>query len=78
MMHPRSRRPKANFDVVTLRNDLGALELRRALREFGDQARDADIAVIYYAGLEVDGINYLIPVDAVLERDADVDDEAIR
>ena len=78
MMHPRSRRPKANFDVVTLRNDLGALELRRALHEFGDKARDADIAVIYYAGLEVDGINYLIPVDAVLERDADVDDEAIR
>jgi uncharacterized caspase-like protein len=70
---------KANFDVVTLRTDLGALELRRALREFGDRARDADIAVIYYAGhgLEVDGINYLIPVDAVLERDSDVYDEAI-
>ena len=70
---------KANFDLVTARNDLGALELRRTLREFGDKARDADIAVIYYAGhgLEVDGINYLIPVDAVLERDSDVYDEAI-
>jgi uncharacterized caspase-like protein len=70
---------KANFELVTLRNDLGAQELRRALREFGDKARDADIAVIYYAGhgLEVDGVNYLIPVDAVLERDSDVYDEAI-
>jgi uncharacterized caspase-like protein len=70
---------KANFDVVTLRTDLGALELRRALREFGDRARDADTAVIYYAGhgLEVDGVNYLIPVDAMLERDSDVYDEAI-
>jgi uncharacterized caspase-like protein len=70
---------KANFDVVTLRNDLSTVEMRRALREFGDKARDADIAVIYYAGhgIEVDGMNYLIPVDAVLERDSDVYDEAI-
>ncbi len=70
---------KANFDLVMPRNDLGAVEFRRALREFGDKARDADIAVIYYAGhgLEVDGINYLIPVDAMLERDSDVYDEAI-
>jgi Caspase domain len=35
--------------------------------------------VIYYAGhgMEVDGSNYLIPVDAVLERDTDAYDEAI-
>jgi uncharacterized caspase-like protein len=70
---------KANFDVVTLRNDLPASEMRRALREFGDKARDADIAVIYYAGhgLEVDGVNYLIPIDAALEHDTDVFDEAL-
>ena len=53
--------------------------MRRALRDFGDKAHGADIAVIYFAGhgLEVDGINYVVPVDAVLERDADVDDEAV-
>jgi uncharacterized caspase-like protein len=70
---------KANFDVVTLRNDLPASEMRRALREFGDKARDSDIAVIYYAGhgIEVDGVNYLIPIDAALEHDTDVYDEAL-
>src|ERR1700761_2556416 len=69
---------KAGFDVVVSRNDLGALETRRALRDFSDSAADADIAVIYYAGhgIEVDGGNYLIPVDAKLERDNDVYDEA--
>ena len=69
----------AGFDVVDSRRDLPALEMRRALREFSDSARDADIAVIYYAGhgIEVDGTNYLIPVDAKLERDADVYDEAL-
>jgi uncharacterized caspase-like protein len=66
------------FDVVDSRHDLSAIETRRALREFADLARDADIAVVYYAGhgIEVDGANYLIPVDAKLERDTDVFDEA--
>ena len=69
---------EAGFDVVDSRHDLPALETRRALRDFADRARDADIAVVYYAGhgLEVDGTNYLIPVDAKLERDTDVYDEA--
>jgi Caspase domain len=69
---------EAGFDVVDSRHDLSALETRRALRDFSDSARDADIAMIYYAGhgLEVDGSNYLVPVDAKLERDSDVYDEA--
>src|SRR6202171_5955879 len=68
----------AGFDVVDFRRDLPAAETRRALRDFADRARDADIAVVYYAGhgIEVDGANYLIPVDAKLERDTDVYDEA--
>src|SRR5436190_11078103 len=68
----------AGFDVVEERHDLPAAETRRALRDFADRARDADIAVVYYAGhgIEVDGTNYLIPVDARLERDTDVYDEA--
>jgi uncharacterized caspase-like protein len=68
----------AGFDVVDSRHDLPAAETRRALRDFADRARDADIALVYYAGhgIEVDGANYLIPVDAKLERDTDVYDEA--
>jgi formylglycine-generating enzyme required for sulfatase activity len=67
------------FDTVTLKLDLKASEMRRALRDFADDARDADIAIIYFAGhgLEIQGINYLIPVDAVLERDIDAYDEAV-
>jgi len=69
----------AGFDVVDSRHDLTAVDTRRALRDFADRARDADIAVVYYAGhgIEVDGGNYLIPVDAKLERDTDVYDEAL-
>jgi uncharacterized caspase-like protein len=68
----------AGFDLVVSRRDLKMPEMRRVLRDFADQARDADVAVVYYAGhgIEVEGINYLIPVDAVLERDTDIYDEA--
>jgi uncharacterized caspase-like protein len=69
----------AGFDVVELRRDLKANEMRRALRDFSDNVRDADIAIVYYAGhgIEIDGTNYVIPVDAALERDIDAFDEAI-
>src|SRR5260370_95775 len=69
----------AGFDVVDLRRDLNANAMRRALRDFSDNVRDADIAIVYYAGhgIEIDGTNYLIPIDAVLERDIDGFDEAI-
>jgi uncharacterized caspase-like protein len=69
----------AGFDSVDLRRDLKVGAMRRALREFIDKARDADVAVIYYAGhgIEVDGTNYLVPVDAVLEHDVDIYDEAL-
>ncbi|MGY3620003.1 caspase family protein [Bradyrhizobium sp. USDA 10063] len=68
----------AGFDVVDFRRNLPAVATRRVLRDFADRTRDADIAVVYYAGhgIEVDGGNYLIPVDARLERDTDVYDEA--
>ncbi|MBR0828186.1 caspase family protein [Bradyrhizobium manausense] len=70
---------KAGFDAVDIKLDLNVADMRRALRDFGDKTRDADVAVIYYAGhgIELDGTNYLIPTDATLERDSDVLDETI-
>ncbi|GAB9155973.1 caspase family protein [Bradyrhizobium diazoefficiens] len=69
----------AGFDTVEIRLDLNASEMRRSLREFAARTRDADMAVIYYAGhgIELDGSNYLVPTDAMLETDGDVLDETI-
>jgi Caspase domain len=69
----------AGFDTVVRANDLGVTAMRRALRDFSNTAHDADIAVVFYAGhgIEVSGTNYLIPIDAVLERDIDAPDEAV-
>jgi hypothetical protein len=67
------------FEVVNSRNELGVLEFKRAVREFLITADTADIAVVYYAGhgIEVNGANFLIPIDAKLARDYDVEDEAV-
>jgi uncharacterized caspase-like protein len=69
----------AGFDFVDTRLDLQVGDMRRALRDFADQARDTDIALVYFAGhgIEIEGTNYLIPTDATLERDTDVYDEAL-
>ena len=69
----------AGFDLVDERSNLGVVEFKRAVREFIDRSADADVAVVYYSGhgLEVGGVNYLIPVDAKLTSALDVDDEAV-
>src|ERR1700724_4756667 len=69
----------AGFDTVESKLNLTVGELRKALRDFGNRSRDADVAVVYYAGhgIELDGTNYLIPVDATLETDTDVLDETL-
>jgi uncharacterized caspase-like protein len=68
---------KAGFDTVDIKLDLSVVDMRKALRDFGAKAREADVAVVYYAGhgIELDGSNYLIPTDAMLETDTDVLDE---
>jgi uncharacterized caspase-like protein len=70
---------RAHFDVVETKRDLANAEMRRALRDFSAKSRDADYAIVYYAGhgIEVDGTNYLLPVDVVLEQDSDAYDEAV-
>ncbi len=69
----------AGFDAVVEADNVGNLDFKRAIRKFEDAAQDADIAVIFYAGhgIEVGGVNYLVPVDAKLASDRDAEDEAI-
>ena len=55
------------------------MELTGALRAFTRQSAGADVSLVFYAGhgIEMDGVNYLVPVDARLERDVDVRFEAV-
>jgi uncharacterized caspase-like protein len=71
---------RAGFAKVELKENLNKSAMERALRAFGSEAASANVAMIYYAGhgIEVAGQNYLIPTDARLLQDRDVDLEAIR
>lgn len=69
---------RLKFDVVEVDNpDYRALAM--AIREFGIRASTADFAVVYYAGhgVQVERENYLLPVDAKLERPNDLFYEAM-
>jgi pyruvate/2-oxoglutarate dehydrogenase complex dihydrolipoamide acyltransferase (E2) component len=70
---------EAGFETVETYLDVGNLDFKRAIRKFEDISVEADVAVLYYAGhgIEIGGINYLIPVDARLASDRDAPDEAI-
>lgn len=69
----------AGFRTVTVVPDAGRAELLAALNAFSEQAERADWAVVYFAGhgVEVGGVNYLLPVDARLKTDRDIGDEAV-
>ncbi|WP_354066967.1 ABC transporter substrate-binding protein [Bradyrhizobium sp. OAE829] len=68
------------FQKVVVEVDLTREKLTDTLRAFAGDADDADWAVIYFAGhgMEMGGTNYLIPVDAKLLTDRDIEYEAIR
>ncbi len=69
---------RLGFEVVEM-HDLGAGQMRDALRDFEDKAGGAQWALVYYSGhgMELNGKNWLIPVDAKLARATDLADEAI-
>src|SRR5262245_37696354 len=69
----------ASFDVVEVRHNLGKASLRAAIRDLSERAANADVLALYYAGhgIEVGQANYLIPVDAHLATDFDVEDETL-
>jgi tetratricopeptide (TPR) repeat protein len=69
---------KLGFDVVEGR-DLDRPGMDNAIRQFGRKLDGADIALFFYAGhgLQVNGKNYLVPVDAKLERPGDLTLDAV-
>ncbi len=69
---------KMGFDV-SMHLDLTEDQMGEAIDEFADLARSADVAAVYFAGhgLQRNGGNYLMPVDAVLRSEAAIEREGI-
>ena len=73
---------QAGFEVV-MAFDLSKDLLRQVVAEFSEKVKEKgpnSVALVYYAGhgLQVDGDNYLVPVDAKFEKESDVAEQAVR
>ncbi|NOJ42685.1 caspase family protein [Bradyrhizobium australiense] len=69
---------RLGFKVMQTKN-ASAHEMRKAIVDFGRAAEGAEMAVVFYAGhgMEVGGENWLIPINAELRSDADIESEAV-
>lgn len=70
---------ETGFDVVEAL-DADKQRTDAALRSFTDKLTGAEVALFFYAGhgLQVGAQNYLVPTDARLERERDLEFEAVR
>ena len=70
-----------DFEVIEV-VDASQIEMKRAIRDFGARLNEAGrqgIGLFYYAGhgVQVNGANYIIPVNAQISKEGDVDIEAV-
>ncbi|WP_428647474.1 NADase-type glycan-binding domain-containing protein [Roseibium sp.] len=67
------------FDVIRI-IDGSRRDFREGLTLFGRKAQGADVALVFYAGhgVQVDGRNWLLPVDAEIEASTDLPAQAIK
>jgi uncharacterized caspase-like protein len=69
---------ESGFAVKELRN-LNQAGMRRAIREFGDDIAKGGVGLFFFAGhgMQIRGRNFLIPVGSDIEREDEVEDQAV-
>ncbi len=69
---------KAGFSVSQY-EDLGQTSMKRAIAKFGRDLSSHTVGLFYYAGhaVQVKGRNYLIPVDAKIQFESDIEIETV-
>ena len=71
---------RAGFEVITY-TDLDRRGMRSAIREFGDKINETKgVGLFYYAGhgLQNQGVNYLVPIDADIQYEYEIEDMCVR
>ena len=69
---------RLGFDVDE-KTDLGYIEMNKSIENFGKKLRNGGVGLFYYAGhgMQVNGANYLIPVDGQIEDENEVRFKAV-
>jgi len=72
---------RCGFEVIAVEN-AGIAAFNKALYDFKEKARaaEAEIGIIFYAGhgMEVNKVNYLLPIDATLEEEHELRTQTVR
>ena len=69
----------AGFDVILGENVSNKTEMKRLIRDFGFKLNKGGVGLFYFAGhgLQVDGFNFLVPVNAVINNEEEIEYEAV-
>jgi hypothetical protein len=64
---------------VTLKKDASRQEMEESIENFGNRLKRGGVGLFYFAGhgVQINGINYLIPIGAKINKESDVKYEAI-
>jgi len=68
------------FEVLSY-TDISRAEMRKAINEFGVKLTEKDgVGLFYYAGhgLQYQGKNYLVPIDANIQQSYEIEDECVK
>jgi uncharacterized caspase-like protein len=71
---------KLGFEVICKLDIATKREFKDAIFEFTGKINQRSVALFYFAGhgVQVEGINYLIPVKAVMRTKSDIEDEGVQ
>lgn len=69
---------RSGFEVIHKEN-VDQNGMKRAIREFGAKIKNGGVGLFYYAGhgMQVKGVNYLVPVDARVQSEEEIEYEAV-
>ena len=70
---------KCRFSVMK-RTNANRKEMRQVIRDFGNRIKGGGTGLFYYAGhgIQVNGVNYLVPVGAEVFSEDEVEDECLK
>lgn len=71
---------KLDFEVICKLNIATKREFKDAIFEFTGKINEKTVALFYFAGhgLQIDGLNYLVPTNAALRTKSDIEDESVQ
>ncbi len=71
---------KLDFEVICKLNISSKRDFKDAIYEFSGKLNENSVAFFYFAGhgLQIDGLNYLIPTKAALRTKSDIEDESVQ